>query len=401
MKIRFENKNLLIISLGYPFEDIQTSNFVKAQVDELKIYFNKVFVISPTPYFPKFFGSCKFFRNLFRNFSRVKNYTYDNVEVFFPKYFTLPLDFFRKRNGTFAYKAALNCILQNGIDFSIIHAHFIWPSGCIAENLKRIFKKKLVVTGHGFDVYSLPFKGNFWKQMTLSVLANADSVITVSKSNSKHLVQLGFEGIIKVIPNGFCAAEFFPIHRLEARRKLDVPTDRKIILTVGNLVKVKNQQTLIKAVHELHRTNSEVCLYIVGGGDLERSLNKIIFDLEATDYIKLVGSKPHGEIPLWMNAADVFVLPSFSESFGIVLIEALACGIPVISTVNGGAEEIIISDDFGFLQENPEDFMKMSELIIKSLNSKWNSSKMVAYTQSFSWSTICERIIDEYITIID
>lgn len=396
MDRKYKDKNLLIVSLGYPYGDVHLSNFVKAQVDHLNAFFNKIYVISPTPYFPKFLSKLKIFRTLFHDFSRLRNYSYDNVDVFYPKYFTLPLEFLRVRNGDFAAQVTQKCIVKNKLNFNLIHAHFIWSSGQVAAKLKERYGTKIIITGHGFDVYSLPFKSNFWRQSTLEILNKADSLITVSESNSKYIRKLGFEGEVEVIPNGVSLENFYPVDKKKAREALDLPNEKNIILAVGNLVEVKNHKTLIKAVVELHKRQTNVQLYIIGKGDLETKLRQQINHHNASEYIKLLGASPHSEIPLWMNAANVFALPSYSESFGIVSVEALACGCPVVSTRNGGSEEIIISDDYGFLVENPEDTNEMSSLLLTAIHKEWNTAKMLTYVQKYDWSKVLKRLLDVY-----
>jgi len=108
--------------------------------------------------------------------------------------------------------------------------------------------------------------------------------------------------------------------------------------------------------------------------------------------------KPHAEIPIWMNACDVFVLPSLRESFGIVKIEVMACGKPVVATYNGGSEEIITSEDYGLLCEpaNPED---LAEKILIALDKEWDDEKIRKYAERFTWEDIAKEIVKVYNTV--
>ena len=103
------------------------------------------------------------------------------------------------------------------------------------------------------------------------------------------------------------------------------------------------------------------------------------------------GNKPSKEIPLWMNACDVFVLPSLSESFGIVQIEAIACGKPVVATYNGGSEEVITNEKLGILVE-PEDADGLAKAILKALDTKWDKNYILNYAEQFTWDKIAEKI---------
>lgn len=109
----------------------------------------------------------------------------------------------------------------------------------------------------------------------------------------------------------------------------------------------------------------------------------------------LAGGKPHSEISLWMNACDLFVLPSLRESFGIVQIEAMACGKPVVATRNGGSEELIKNGVNGLLVE-PGNAYDMAEKIKISLEKDWNNNEIVSYANNFKWDKVCQKILNIY-----
>jgi glycosyltransferase involved in cell wall biosynthesis len=128
---------------------------------------------------------------------------------------------------------------------------------------------------------------------------------------------------------------------------------------------------------------------------LREDLKAQIKKLGLENYVKLAGSKPHDEIPLWMNAADLFVLPSLSEGNPTVMFEALGTGLPFIATSVGGVPEIITSGDYGLLSKpaNPKD---LAEKILIALDKKWNRDKILKYAQQFAWENIAKRIMEIY-----
>ncbi|NAS89367.1 glycosyltransferase family 4 protein [ANME-1 cluster archaeon AG-394-G21] len=392
-----KSTNLLIITDRYPHnKDPVTSYFVYSQIDALKKYFDTIYVISLNPFIPKLFSKFSFMHPRWRKDAFAMDYSYDNVEVRFARYFMLPFDFVKERKGELAYNVAKRIIEREKIEFDLIHAHFTWPSGYVGAKLKEKCGKPLIITGHGHDVYDLPFNDVTLNKKIRSTLNAADCIITVSKSNYDKLMQLDIsDEKVSVIPNGYDLDLFKNIPINKARERLNLPKDKKIILSVGYLEQIKGHKYLINAMKEIVKRRTDVLCIIVGNGKLRNELEMQIKELELEDYIRLAGEKPHQKIPLWMNACDVFVLPSLRESFGVVQIEAMACGKPVVATYNGGSEEIIISEDYGLLCEpaNPEE---LAEKILIALDKEWDGEKILKYAERFRWENIVKEILEVY-----
>jgi len=387
--MELKGSTLLTLTNSYPDEEntMYGGIFVKEQVAYLKDYFKKVHVISPQPL------------GINRN---LHDYKYDNVHVYFPKFLHMPLSIFRQRLGDNFFKSALKVIRRENIKFDLIHAHFTWPSGYAGIKLKEKYGKPLIVTAHGFDVYDLPFRSSFWLKKIRKVLFHSDYVITVSRRNFKILVEkLSVpSNKISIIPNGFDPRLFKILPKEEARLELGLPLNRKIILNVGNLVPVKGQRYLIQAMRIVHEQKDDVKLYIVGDGPLKNELKKYIRELGMQEVVELVGARPHEEMPLWMNAADIFVLSSLSEGNPTVMFEALGVGLPFIGTKVGGIPEIITSEDYGLLCEpaNPED---LAEKILIALEKKWDREKIKKYAQQFTWDNIVKQALKAYIKVLE
>jgi teichuronic acid biosynthesis glycosyltransferase TuaC len=286
------------------------------------------------------------------------------------------------------------------IEFDLFHAHFTWPWGYIGVKLKEKFEVPLIITGHGYDVYDLPFRNRRYFEMVRETLSSADRIITVSHGNFKFIKKLGIKTKTEVIPNGFDSKLFYPIDSRNCREVLGLPVNKKIILNVGHLEKVKGHEYLIEAMKKIVKKGGNVLCIIVGDGSLRGKLEKQIKKLKLGDYVKLVGAKPHDEIPYWMNACDVFVLPSLSEGNPIVMFEVLACGKPFVGTKVGGIPEIITSEDYGLLCEpaNPED---LAENILVALEKEWDSEKIRKYAERFSWENIAKKIVEIYEEVIN
>ena len=381
----FKDKTLLVVSSIFPDK---TNNFyggifVKEQLKYLKDYFKKVIVISPTP---RTFG-------IYNSDKLCKDYEFDNVKVYFPRFWHAPISYFRKRLGERQFKVVDKVIKKEKIKFDLIHAHFTYPSGYVGAKLKEKYRKPLVVTAHGGDIYKLPFVSKYWKNKVLRILEKADKVITVSKRNANCIATLGSKSI--VIPNGFDQKLFFPQDKTKYKNRLNLSLDKKIILTVGNLVEIKGQKYLIEAMEEIIKKRKDVLCLIIGSGNLKTRLENQIKELGLKKFVKLIGGKPHNKIAFWMNACDLFVLPSLSEGNPTVMFECLGCGKPFIGTKVGGIPEIIVSDDYGLLCEpaNPED---LAEKILIGLDKNWDKNKILNYSKKFMWSKIAKEIIDVY-----
>lgn len=392
--------NLLLITNRYPHtKDSMSASFVKGQVECLKDHFGKVYVISLTPFVPKFLSKFSFMNPRWKRDAFAYDYKYDNVEVYFAKHFTLPFEHFRKKRGDVAFKVVNKIIQKEKIDFDLIHAHFTYPSGYIGAKLKERGGKPLFITGHGHDVYDLPFKNAEWNKKIRSVLNIADHIITPSKRNYNKIMQLDIPAEkVSVIPNGYNPNLFNPILMIKAREKLNLSKDKKIILSVGNLESVKGHKYLIEAMKVAVKREKNIICLVIGSGSQKNHLKNLIDRLDLGNYIKLVGGKPHDEIPLWINACDLFVLPSLCEGNPTVMFECLGCGKPFVGTKVGGIPEVITNKQLGILTE-PKDTNGLVNVIFKAFDTKWDRDYILNYAKQFTWDKIAEKTLMVYQTL--
>lgn len=388
----FSEKRLLIITPVYPNEDgtYHGGVFVRDQVDVLRQHFREVVVIAPIL---RSFG-------LLAEDSLCKDYQYENVRVYFPRSLYIPWPLYRRFGlGSLYYdtrcEAVDRLIREKGIEFDLIHAHFVWPSADIGRHLKERYSVPLVVTAHGYDAYELPFLNEIWEGRARAALNAADAIITVSRKNEECIRRLGVTKPVHVIPNGFRSDLFYPRDQTECRRALGLPLDRKILLTVGNLVEVKGHRYLIEAMAGVVKERQDVLCVIVGSGPLKGKLERQIKSLGLEDYVRLVGARPHEEIPLWMNACDVFVLPSLNEGNPTVMFECLGCGGPFVGSDVGGVPDIITSSVYGSLVK-PGNSNDLVEKIWTILEKKLDTIIIAEYAGSYAWNSIIRRILHTY-----
>jgi glycosyltransferase involved in cell wall biosynthesis len=318
-----------------------------------------------------------------------------NLTIFPAGLFYLPTDNQYKKLGVLFYRAARKKIMKNRVYFDIVHSHFLWPQGYAGARFKEEYAVPFVVTAHGYDIYSLPFKDEEWKKKIEDVLNAADHIITVSQRNLSCIKKLNTSTPVTVIPNGFRSDLFFPRDTSVCRKVLNLPQDKKIILTVGIFEPIKGHKYLIEAMHAIISERKDVLCVIVGGGGLRTTLERQIHALGLEDYVRLVDGKPHDEIPLWMNACDLFVLPSLDEGNPIVMFEVLGCGKPFVGTRVGGVPQVIISDTYGLLVR-PGDTGELAEKILTALDWEWNREEILTYAEQFTWENIVKEILGVY-----
>jgi glycosyltransferase involved in cell wall biosynthesis len=384
------DKRLLVICHSY-------NNFQKDSIEGSSAYFKEVNVLVRTNPFAEISNYLPV-----RQLERFKrSYKIDllqrplNININTTPLWYLPTDRAYKSLGEKHFIAVEKAIHKHRLAFDLVHAHFTWSAGCAGARLKEEHDIPLVITAHGYDIYSLPFKDDEWREKIEFVLNKADVIITVSKSNQACIKKLDVSTPVSVIPNGFMSDLFYPRDSLECRKVLNLPLDKKIILTVGNLEPVKGQRYLLEAVKAIITERKDVLCIIVGVGRLHNALERQIRSLGLEKNIMLVGGKPHDEVPLWMNACDLFVLPSLNEGNPTVMFEALGCGKPFVGTKVGGIPEIINSKDYGLLVEpaNPED---LAEEIMMALYREWDSGKILAYAEQYTWENIAKEIMRVY-----
>jgi len=259
-----------------------------------------------------------------------------------------------------AKKALKNLLEKEDID--IIHGHYLFPAGAAAVEVGKEYGIKTYVTAHGSDMFELYKSQPLMRPTIKSVLKDADGVFAVSNALKHEIVATGVVGIAdktKISWNSVDVNKFSSRDNESFKKEFKLE-DKPIVLFVGNLIKRKNVDSLLEAKKI---ANSDYYLVIVGDGPLYKKLTKKVEDENIRDVI-FTGSR--GDVENIIPSCDLLILPSFSESFGLVLIEALACGKPVIGSDVGGISEII-NDDVGLLI-NPNKVSTIAKAVDRLVN---------------------------------
>lgn len=311
-------------------------------------------------------------------------------------------------NVHLAYHAVRRAIRRHGLKPDIIHCHPGYPTGYTGYLVARWLRVPLVMTLHGFDMnvfggadikpYSNDpsFASMFYSPTTRArlqrALLHSARVVTVSQELADKAEALGVSRQrLNVIRNGIDASQFYPRDKRLMRRQLGLPEDASLILFVGSLSYRKDPLGLLKAVRLLHHQGQKVFCVFLGQGELRKALESAVVEAGLEHYVRILGSIRYAEIPLWMAACDALILPTFYESFGMVLMEALACGRPVVTTLTGAIPELLRDGEHGALIP-PGDPDSLAQAISRTLEKAWDQDALVRYTRSFTWERIATEL---------
>ena len=371
------DKNILFLTHDY-------FTFQKRQIESVSKYFNKVYVLVrfKTVSYISYITPINWLKHSRKNRQIDISNKPDNIKIITVPLFYWPTDAGYKKLGMKHFNKIKKLIKRNNIEFDIIHAHYTYSAGFVGYMLKNIYKTPLVLTGHGYDVYEMPFRSKEWRKKITKVLKNADTIFTNSIRNSRLIKKLGINTEIQISPIGVNDELFFPVNTMECREKLNLPNEKKILVSVGSFVKIKGQEYLIDAVKEILIYRDDILCILVGGGKLERDLKKRITNFGLSKYIKLIDKQKQSDIPLWINSSDIFVLPSLNEGMPDSMFEAMACGKPFVGTKVGGIPEVI-NKKIGLLAE-PGSVKDLSEKIIEALNKEWDKNYINEFSQQFT-----------------
>ena len=350
-------------------------------------------VVAPVPWFP--FGAKVFGR--YATFAKIPNEEERfGIRVLHPRYATFP-----KVGMTVApvmlYASARQAIhrsMRSGFDFDLIDAHYFYPDGVAAVLLGRHFGKPVVITGRGTDINLIP-RYHLPRLMIRWAADKAAGLITVSRALKDELSNLGIDPArVQVLGNGVDLQTFRPIGRDAARSRLEVhgPT----LLSVGHLIRRKRHDLTIRALTKL----SDAKLLIVGEGPEERALKRLAQELGLVQRVRFLGSVAHEQLRDIYNSADALVLASDREGWPNVLLEAMACGTPVVASNVWGIPEIVTCPAAGVLlpDRTPDAIATSVRALLKNPPSRLDTR---AHAEHFGWREVADRQVELYRRIID
>ncbi|MBI4640167.1 MAG: glycosyltransferase family 4 protein [Candidatus Tectomicrobia bacterium] len=371
---------LLTFTEIFPTQEHLTAGIFVGKLVEALAALCEVEVIVPQPWSP--------FARRERVFTRCENYR--GIPVYKPRLFVLPRgDRLSFRGLPFLFAALALLIRKKKWDFHLIHAHMAAPAGFAGVLLGKLLRKPVVITVHGSDIHTYPQYPLLGKMVRFS-LKHADKVVAVSQALASQALALGVsQEQLAVVYNGVDLQLFQRLDREAMQRRLGL-TGQQVLLFVGLLISRKAPSHLLQAFKTLVNSHSNLLLVIIGEGELEGKLREQCQRDGIEKRVWFVGTRPHEELPCWMGAADLLCLPSLHEGLPQVVLEALACGLPVVATAVDGTPEAIRDDTVGLLVP-PGDPEQLARALREALSRVWDREAIAEYGKRFSWRETAEH----------
>ena len=362
----------------------------------------RVVVVSPRPWFP-FQGLIRRFRPHFRP-PAPRFEEQEGVEIHRPRFLSVP-GVFKTLDGLLLALGSYGTFrrLKKEGRVQVIDAHFAYPDGFAAGLIGRRLGLPVCVTLRGTEV-------RFVRNIALSrqvrrALQRAARVFSVSQSLADLAVGLGIPGEkITVVPNGVDVEVFHPLDRNMARRDLNLPLDARILVSVGALVERKGFHRVIELLPRLKERFPQICYLIVGGpspeGDWSTRLHELAARLGVADCVRFTGPLPPAMLKVPLSAGDVFVLCTRNEGWANVFLEAMACGLPVVTTDVGGNREVICRPELGTIVPFGDSeglFQALSDALIR----RWDRGALLGYAAANDWNERVERLETAFTQIVN
>jgi teichuronic acid biosynthesis glycosyltransferase TuaC len=352
-----------------------------------------VVVVSPIPWFPL----NRWIRSDRAAAARVENQ--NGLTVYHPRFFSLPR--YGKCLDGFFYALSLVPFLvrlRRRFPFEVIDAHFAFPDGVAATLLGGLFRCPVVITLRGSIARLATYR--LHRPQIRWALSRAQRVTAVADYLRRVAVGIGISGDrIRVIPNGVDAGRFTVAEQAQSRRACGLPVDRTVLLTVAAIYAWKGQHLVLETLPALRERYPDLLYVMVGAPRAEETsyvpaLRRRAAELGLKDHVRFIGPQPHADLGQWFNAANLSVLASRSEGCPNVLLESLACGVPVVATDVGGVPEIIRSGVDGVLAPYG-DLPALRAALETALARPWDREALARRAREFDWADAVEQALEE------
>lgn len=347
-----------------------------------------IVVISPLPWFPgqSILGR---FKAAFRPGAPALE-VQDGIAVYHPRFVSVP-GLLKFLDGPLEAVAAYFCIRRLGgrSRFDLIDAHFVHPDGVAAWLVGRFLSIPYTITLRG-QLAWLP-KTRLRMALARRAMAGAAMIFTVSASLRRSAIELGAApGRVRVMANGVNLHRFYPEDRAAARQRLGLSPDDIVLISVGGLSERKGFHRVIEVLPRLVAEHPRLKLLIAGGataeGDWGPRLRTMTRELGLDDHVRFLGPLPPDELRVAYSSADVFVLATRMEGWANVLLEASACGLPIVTTDVGGNREVVCSDELGTVVPYG-DAEALYRALGGSIERRWDRVRIREHAVANSWES--------------
>ncbi len=291
--------------------------------------------------------------------------------------------------------------LKREFDFQIIDSHFAYPDGYAAALLGRWLALPVTITLRGTE--SRLAKSSSHRRLMQKAMARAARIFSVADALKRTAVEMGVPADkVRVVGNGVDLGKFHALPQVESRQALGLPLDAPVLVSVGGLCERKGFHRVIACLPDLKKVFPAIRFLVVGGpsaeGDWTVQLHKQVADLGLQDVVHFLGALPPDKLKLPLSAANVFVLSTRNEGWANVFLEAMACGLPVVTTDVGGNSEVICQPDLGFVVPF-DDQPALLQAMRQSLDQTWNQQHIMDYARDNSWDQRVAVLVQEFQTI--
>jgi glycosyltransferase involved in cell wall biosynthesis len=351
-------------------------------------------VVAPTPWFP-LQGLLRLWHPSFRP-GAPRYQQQSGFDVWFPRFLSVP-GWLKGLDGFFMALGALPRLwnLKRAGRLDLIDAHFGYPDGYAATLLGRWLRVPVTITLRGTEQRHAqdPALG----PLLSAALQRATAVIAVSQSLRQVALTLGVApGKVQVVGNGVCLRRFSPLDRAEARRSLGLVAAGPVLVSVGGLVERKGFHRVIELLPALRARFPGLTYLVVGGpspeGDIGAELRRQVADLDLGDAVRFLGPLPADRIREPLSAADVFVLATRNEGWANVFLEAMACGLPVVTTDVGGNAEVVCLPELGVVVPFG-DADRLRSALEQSLFTNWDVKAIRRHAEENIWDRRVEELV--------
>ncbi|MFD1031871.1 glycosyltransferase [Metaplanococcus flavidus] len=308
------------------------------------------------------------------------------------------LNLLRKYGSWFLKYIQHTAVNRKGI--SAVHAHYIFPTGILALLSKKIWNIPYAVTAHGGDLDQMPNKSPLIRKLTALILKNADEVIVVGeglKENVQALQEVP-ENRLHVISMGVDTDTFKPLAK-EGLAVTISATENPAVLYVGNIIRAKGLLELVEAFKLVQDQFPTASLNLIGSrkdANFTEQLKNKISDLQL-ESVHFIDPQPQEQINQWMNASDILVLPSHIEGFGLVALEGMAAGIPVVGSEVGGLKYLLAEKRGVLFEKGNHDMLADSiKAVLVNKEELIDEEKIRNTVEEHSFNTIVAKLLRIY-----